>query len=446
METKKRFFINHSKSSALVVSLALHALLGVAALSFVTVTVITKGEQKFEAKRVVRPKIPTKRLQVPVKIKKQRKPKLRQRIVVKQKAIRNMPEIKMPEITGVKAGLGAMGGAGLEGAGGIGFTMPEIKLFGVKGKGEKIFLILDASPEMMYDEMGGIPAYAIIKGELLRLIDELPPTTLFNVAVFSRGNTLFLSPTLIPASNANAKKAKEWLNPLNAVRPDMGAKEYGQDTLGPGGVSVHGDVLTGKLRELGYRPERWFRAVMVAMRQQADSIFILTNDWKFHRVAVSASKAKGWSQTPAGRKWTERYDQGKEKLRKENEERARRGLPPRVLEGPYAIIDAYFPGTEIPPEPEWYFLTPKELVRSFLETRELFKPKSIPDQSGLEQGKKDSRFSLNVIQFVPRDGMDAGLARRSEAKFKRLAGLCRGQYKTLAGLNALKGFLPPEDK
>ena len=38
---KKRFFTSHSKSSAMVVSLALHAVLLVVALSFVAVTVVS---------------------------------------------------------------------------------------------------------------------------------------------------------------------------------------------------------------------------------------------------------------------------------------------------------------------------------------------------------------------------------------------------------------------
>ena len=100
MSAGKRFFTHHSKSSAMVVSLVLHAVLAVVALSFVAVTVITKNDQKFEAKQVVRPRMPMKKLQVPVKIKRQkRRPRLRQRIVVKHK-VRNMPDIKMPEISG----------------------------------------------------------------------------------------------------------------------------------------------------------------------------------------------------------------------------------------------------------------------------------------------------------------------------------------------------------
>ena len=146
----------------MVVSLALHAILAVVALSFVAVTVITKSEQNFESKQVSHPKMPPKKLQVPVKIKKkQRKPKMRRRIVVKQKVNRNMPDIKMPEISGIKGGIGAAAGAGLDSADSIGFTMPEIEVFGVKGKGEKVFIALDSDAVMMRDKVGGMRAYTL---------------------------------------------------------------------------------------------------------------------------------------------------------------------------------------------------------------------------------------------------------------------------------------------
>ncbi len=122
---KKRFFANHSKSSALVVSLAIHAVLLVVAISFVAVKVIIKEEPDFVAKKVKRPKMPPKKLQVPVDVKKRKpKPRLRKRIVSKPK---NFTDIKMPEITGVKGGLGNMGGDGL---GSLGFDLDIGDLFG----------------------------------------------------------------------------------------------------------------------------------------------------------------------------------------------------------------------------------------------------------------------------------------------------------------------------
>ncbi len=120
----KRFFAGHAKSSAMVVSLAIHAIFIVVALSFVAVKVIIKEEPAFVAKKVKRPKMPPKKIRVPVNVKKRKpKPRLRKRIVVNTKTF---TDIKMPEISGIKGGLGNMGGDGL---GSLGFDI-DMDLFG----------------------------------------------------------------------------------------------------------------------------------------------------------------------------------------------------------------------------------------------------------------------------------------------------------------------------
>ncbi|MBT8042485.1 MAG: hypothetical protein KJN98_04890, partial [Pontiella sp.] len=106
---KKRFFAKHAKSSAMVISLAIHGILILVAISFVAVTVIQKKDQSFEYKQVKRPKQPLKKLKVPVKVKRSKpKPKLRQRVVVKNLR-RNTPVFQMPEVRGFTGGVGAMG-------------------------------------------------------------------------------------------------------------------------------------------------------------------------------------------------------------------------------------------------------------------------------------------------------------------------------------------------
>lgn len=145
---KKRFFTNHAKSSAALVSLGIHAVLIVVALSFVAVTVIQKEDKIFEAKKVHRPKVPLKKLQVPVNIKKKKvqKPKLRKNIVSKPKT--KSVDIKMPEMTGIKGGMGYLDGGG--GLGSLGFGM-EIDLFGGnKGSGNELegrFFDLKMNPD-----------------------------------------------------------------------------------------------------------------------------------------------------------------------------------------------------------------------------------------------------------------------------------------------------------
>ncbi|MEI6891824.1 MAG: hypothetical protein V5783_06605 [Pontiella sp.] len=127
---------NYAKSSAALVSLGIHAVLILIAVSFVAVKVITKEEKVFEAKPVSRPKMKLRKLQVPVNIKKKRvqKPKLRKNIVSKPRT--KSLDIKMPEMVGIKGGMGYMNDGG--GLGGIGFSM-KIDLFGGdKGSGNEL--------------------------------------------------------------------------------------------------------------------------------------------------------------------------------------------------------------------------------------------------------------------------------------------------------------------
>ncbi len=284
-----------------MVSMALHAVLIMVALSFVAVTVIQKDDQTFEAKPVNRPKMKLKKLQVPVKIqkKKTQKPKLRKRVVVKQPL--KVPDIKMPEITGVKGGMGAAG-AGDGGGNGIGFTMPEIDFFGAKGKGEKVVFIVHFGPATIgnnpYERMTG---YTIRK-RLEDLINELPGVSLFNVAAYWMNDTDALSPEIMLATPQNKQKVMDWMKPVNplegkyehcfvwkdaAAKIKSAEKKYPQKVTGlpfysPAWVypyEVPGNINTKYLGQ-GKKFVHWNRGVTWALQtQKPDTIFILTTNY-----------------------------------------------------------------------------------------------------------------------------------------------------------------------
>ena len=436
LKQKKRFFTNHSKSSAMVISLTIHAILAVVALSFVAVTVITKGEQNFEAKQVVRPRMAPKKLQVPVKIKKQkRRPKLRQRIVVKQSVNRNMPDIKMPEISGIKGGIGAASGVGIGDAGGVGFSMPEIEVFGIRSKGEKVFIALDSDAIIMRDEVGGMRAYTIIKDELAKIIGGLSPTTLFNLSVFDHHNAVMLFPRMVPATHENVARVGKWLDSLNKVSAGMGDKAYGVKTLGKGGTKLPmtGDFARGKIDKDSIKNrEYWYRPVSEAMLQQSDAIFILSGWWGVLR------QAKGeWPKWPdANRKrWEEYVVKARELHKRENAERAAKEEPPRVIRDVHQLIYTYFPSKYNlrPPQPEWYNYTGKDYAEALHILRKESASK-LPAKSGITKSKKN-RFSINVVFFAPKD---TGISAGEEENFQRLTSLCKGKLRVIAGLEAIQ--------
>lgn len=447
---KKHFFAKHAKSSAALISLGIHAVLIVIALWFVAVTVIQKGEQKFEAKPVNRPKMPMKKLQVPIKINKSKpKPKLRRQITVKTRMDLKIPDIKMPEITGVTGGIGSAGDGGLGGAGGIGFSMPEIDIFGVKGKGEKIFIVLDTVDDMLVDEVGGIPAYTIIKDELIRIVEELPPTALFNICVFQHGQVQALFSKLAPATSSNTGKVGAWLSPLNATADAAQSGNYGIKTLGPGGIDKSGDYRIGKfakpVKKGGaiYGGHDWYNPVMLAMQQQADTVFLLSNTWGWQQVAINeALPMEEWKKTTsAGKKWQENAAKGSAMLAEENATRQASGQPPRVIaSGEWGIVYTYFPDTERPPLPDYYYFKPNEFAEALVMMKDQHRPKGIQTTSGLGKKMKSGQidFKLNVVQFVRQDAKADEL---SAGNFSQLTRACKGQYQIIAGLEEIKSYV-----
>jgi len=310
---KKQYFAKHAKSSALMVSLAIHAVLILVAVSFVAVTVINKEEKKFEAKPVNRPKQKLKKLQVPVKVKKQKpKPKLRKRVVVKN-VQRKTPEFKMPEITGVKGGMGSAGD-GVGGMASIGFSMPELDFFGAKAKGEKIVFVVHFGPATIsagggkkgetnftpFSRMTGLT----IRNRLEDLVDTLPEYALFNVISYYAGDAWAMEPSMQLATAENKQKVKDWMEPVNPLEGDyqycFNIPKEPRDRIKKGYAKypTRVDKLPSystkwaypynvpKATEQKYAPDapggymHWGRGVAWAiLEQKADTIFVLTTNY-----------------------------------------------------------------------------------------------------------------------------------------------------------------------
>ena len=208
-----RFFANHSKSSALVASLAIHAVLIVVAILFVAVKVTIKEDPTFEAKRVKRPKMPPKKIQVPVEVKKRKlKPRLRKRIVVNTKSF---TDIEMPEITGIAGGMGS--GTGDGDGGMLGFDLPELNFFGSRTSGEKVCFVVHFGPATIGDNPFSRMTGYTIRNRLEEMINEMPEYTLFNVACYWFNDTDAVFPKIMTASPENKKKVMDWMEPVNPL-------------------------------------------------------------------------------------------------------------------------------------------------------------------------------------------------------------------------------------
>ncbi len=442
---QRRFFLKYSKSSAAMVTLALHALLVIGGLSFVVMRQLLPGVPVFVGHNFARPK-PLPRLQPPAAARKPRLAKPRfERLTVEPKVVQQLPDIALPELSGAKGEFGGTAGTDAVSLATVGFAMPEMKFWNITSKGEKIFLILDAGPHMLVDEMGGIPAYTIIKEEMLRMVDELPPTAVFNLCVFSNGRSVTLFPDLVNATDSNVRKAEAWLRPLNSVEESVDTGRYGLQTLGPGGIPQQQDLRTGRFAEPGpdgkpaYRPDRWFSPAMLAMQQGADTVFLLTNAWGSQKV-VSRDRNRSvvdWYTGSAGKRWLEHVERAKEKLAEENRRRNAGGEPPKVIaHGRHGLMRAYFPDIPGPPSPQYDHFSPADFQDAFDAIRQ--QGRAAPEQSGLN---RRDRYTFNVVQFVP-----AGAGRTRDERFYKLTKRTRGGYATIAGLEAIQDYVKGERK
>ncbi|MBN2164626.1 MAG: hypothetical protein JXR25_03370 [Pontiellaceae bacterium] len=122
-----------AKSSAFAASVVIHAVIIVAAVSLVVIKTVVKPGEEFVAPNVKRPTMKLRRLQVPVKMEKSSQaPKLRQNLVSKPRL--KTVTIKMPEIIGVRGGVGAGTGRSL---GGLGFGFDMDPFGASKGSGNE---------------------------------------------------------------------------------------------------------------------------------------------------------------------------------------------------------------------------------------------------------------------------------------------------------------------
>lgn len=315
----------------MVVSLAIHGVLVLVAVSFVAVTVIQKEDKQFEAKQVKRPRQKLKKLQVPVKVKKSKpKPKLRKRVVAKVN--RRTPDIKMPEITGIKGGMGSAMGEGAGGMESIGFTMPEMDFFGAKAKGEKVVFVVHFGPATISaggQKKGGKDNYTpfsrmtglTIRNRLEDLVDSLPEYTLFNVISYYANDAWAMEPNMQLATPPNKQKVKDWMEPVNPLEGDyqycfnIPNEPRGRIKKAYASYPTRVDKLpfystkwaypyyVPKAQEQKYAPDapsgfmHWGRGVVWALLEnKPDTIFVLTTNyidgWETHKREPDGSRTK----------------------------------------------------------------------------------------------------------------------------------------------------------
>lgn len=417
----KRRKVNLPLIEVIAVSLIVH-IAAILVLGGITIyTALQPDEPEMEAPPPPE-KIETQKLQHQVKLQEQQKKssRPRQKISVTNVSQLNTPslDLNLPNIdtrVAIGTGYGAGGMGRSFGSGGIDFSKSAVDFFGIKSSGERIFFIVDASKYMLEDQKGGIPAYDIIKDEISQMVGRLAAGTLFNVAFYNGATIQSFSSNLIPATQQNKERFRQWVQPIN------------KDFNSIGKLQNNLSVQRKDIKPMLDKPHQWVKALQAAMEQGSDSINLIVSDWQWHGLGLQGEELEEWyldrDWGPEQElNWNSKVQEAQEWLRNENAERRKAGKPERIVHWIGIVVRELHPKERLKPSPAF---TPEEVT------------KHISNASRQIYRDLDKRPApVNVVLFLgsdeeKNDNVDVD-------RFKGVAGKNRGKFRVLEGMSALK--------
>lgn len=347
----KRKRINRTLLIILAVSLGIHVVAGVIFGSFIIYKHFTKTEVLFEAAPEVTQSLDPQKIVHEVSVKKRMtesgRPPVLDRIQSQSTGAFALPEIDVDSLRPARmednvmlqnfplAGLGTGVGTGSGSGGGAGLAN-NINFFGIQAKAERIVILVDTSVSMVEDHRGGLHGYRVLKEELRTILEALPNGTLFNLMTFDDSVEYFSSEVLI-ANSETRGQAEDFLAPYLTLSNQNDPKSLiTSNRSGNRFTPLEGDYpnRTGTTRT--------DLAVAAAMRQLPEAIFIISDGNPLIRrmdLTPDEQKAMDRKREEAEKElsrnkdyWDKRRADLDEKIRKEDEDRKARGLPPKFLE------------------------------------------------------------------------------------------------------------------
>ena len=351
----------------------------------------------------------------------------------------------------VSAGVGELGGNLMGGShGAMNIGMSNLNVFGLKSKGEKVLFVIDAGEEMLFDSKGGINSYNTIKDEITSMVGNLSAGTLFNVMLFDWNGYSLFKPQLVASGTSITSELEQWIAPINSSIKNAGsipnkklldakAELEGFERF-YAGIKQHiyqDNSRTQKLLEmkvdaifyitgrhsgytnfrLGYLPKE-LEALKTKFAQEQE-----LNKTDPDRIAlIQARKAEE----------AELLKTVKKKLATLNEQRAAKGIPPKVIGGHLPSQMKFFGlsyKTAEPP-PTGLHIPPHSLAREN-DTRKYFK--RLTKKLYLDLG--DRPPSINIILFLAKD---EEYPANIEKSVKQLVRDFNGKMKIIRGLSQIK--------
>ncbi|MGB0373112.1 MAG: hypothetical protein ACPGN3_17425 [Opitutales bacterium] len=173
------------------------------------------------------------------------------------------PSVNVAETVGSGLGNGL-------GSGGMRMGVSAVDFFGIKSKGERVVIILDAARSMLEPARGDIPGYAEVKEKLTEVVENLNSATLFNVMVFQKGLDV-MSSNLVIANQENKDRALKFIDPYWKASGGMFAPDYKTTTFLNNYKPKYSQITPTK------GSSRMDMALVASFEQGADAIFVITD-------------------------------------------------------------------------------------------------------------------------------------------------------------------------
>lgn len=305
------------------------------------------------------PRLDPRKLEHQVKVRQEQQQSGRPRVAPRLSA-NKISEFALPDIKAVPVkvkdavkatDVRTFGGGGLgngmgsgSGMGGLGLGTSQVMMFGLKAQTERVAVLVDLSPSMVEDERGGFDGFAALKREIKEVVRSLNEGSFFNLITFDSGIDVF-QPDAVIANKKNKEEAALWIDPYMSNPQDV---SQGNGTKGNGyQMKTDTPVLpaSGGVTRLEL-------AIAAAMESAVDTMFIITDGSPNIRRMATPEQLKEWERLRNDPREQKRLAKAKEDyeamIQKETADRAKRGLPPRVVENrgsPDYVPDLYDDGS-----------------------------------------------------------------------------------------------------
>lgn len=442
LPVKQKRKMNPMLMKVIVVSVLMHVVFAFFAGVITIANIAIQEDAQFEEPPAVEEVEPPK--EVKVQIKQQQTPKMQSQNL-KMRPVANIAvanvDVNLPDMGDsftVSARLGGMGGASLLGSsrGSIGMGVSNVNVFGLKARAERILFVIDTNRQMVTDKKGGLNSYQVIKNEITDMVGNLSAGTLFNVMLHDRNRTMLFKSQLVSAGADTHQQLIRWITPINsdANQPGLegvsGASRPALPTLADDPVN---DALP-----MSYRGNDTGFITQTALEQGVDAIFFITGyhqGFEAVRRRMTEKEQKVWNKKISDSKYIKQLAEHKleipqmearikAELTKQNAARAKKGMPPRVLDRRHGVYTASLelgmpwkvrhPGHT--PNPA---VDPKDVAKYFKElNRVLYEDRDKPIPS------------LNVVLFLAEDEL---FSKQAEKQLKDYVSFYRGKHRIIRG-------------